>query len=78
MVERKQDREDPKAQHHLIGDLGVHHLPGLTQGVRVDVLDAPRQGGRAPVMLAVDDVADPADREPDHRRRAARVDQLPE
>ena len=54
----------------------MHHLAGLAEGVGVHVLHAPGQGGGRSVVLAVDDVADAADCEPDHRRRPARVDQL--
>src|SRR5205823_8145502 len=44
----------------------------------VDVLDAPGQVGRGAVVLAVDDVADPADCEADESARPSGIDDLPE
>src|SRR5438876_1168523 len=78
LVEGKQRAKDEKAQHHLVRDLWVDDLAGLPEGVLVDVLDAPGKICRRAVVLAVDDVPDAADREPDHRAGAAGVDDLPE
>src|SRR5438270_11024023 len=56
----------------------MHDLARFAKGVLVDILDAPGQAGRRAMVLAVDDVADAPDREPDHRSRSTRVDDLPE
>src|SRR5450631_641965 len=51
---------------------------GLAERGRVHVFDAPRQSGRGAVMLAVDDIADPADGQADHGRGTRGVEDLPE
>src|SRR5437899_3261139 len=76
LVKRKQHGQDQEAKDHLVRDLGMHDLARFAQGARVHILDAPRQVGRRAVVLAVDDVADAADREPDHGRGATGVEHL--
>src|SRR5260221_4326701 len=77
-IEGQQQNDEPEAEDHLVGHLRVDHRAGVAEGMGVDVADAPGQRRRGSVVLAVDDVADPAHREPDQRRQAHRVEQLPE
>src|SRR5581483_4283070 len=78
LVERQDQGEDREGQDHLVGDLGVDDLAGLAERVGVHVGHAPGQVRRRAVVLAVDDVADAADRQADHGAGAAAVDDLPE
>src|ERR1700736_2739156 len=78
LMERKDERQQTEREDHLVGDLGVHHLAGLTQRVGVHVLHAPGQVGGRAVVLAVDDVADTPYGQADHGGRAPRIDDLPE
>src|SRR5438552_18570041 len=78
LVKWKKQAEDHYAQHHLVRDLRMDNLAWLAQRVRVDVLDAPGEGGRRAVMLSVDDVADAADGQSEHGRWSTGVQDLPE
>jgi hypothetical protein len=68
-VQGQQEEDQPEAEDHLVGDLGMNHRARLAEGVRVDVADAPGQVGRRAVVLPVDDVSDSADGEPDQGRQ---------
>ncbi len=76
-MERKQGSQQRKREDHLVGDLRMDDHAWLAERGRVHVLDAPRRSRRRAVVLAVDDVADPADGKADHRGGATGVDELP-
>src|SRR3981081_1524242 len=56
----------------------MDHQSRLSEGMGVHIADPPRQGRRDPVVLAVDDIPDPAHAETHQGRKADRVEQLPE
>jgi hypothetical protein len=77
LVKWQKDKEQREAEDHLVDHLGVHDHAGLPEGARVDVLDAPWQRGRRPVMFPVDDISNAADGEADHGCWTTRIYDLP-
>src|SRR5207248_7966396 len=62
----EQDPEDQQIEEEVVGGDRMHEV-ALTEGGRVRVAHAPRKSrARDRVVLAVDDVADPADRLAEH------------
>src|SRR5262249_52739737 len=71
-----QEAEDHQIHHQLVADSQVHGHPDLSERVWIRATEGEREAIRVgAVMLAVDDVADPADRHAEYERRRGHVGQ---